>query len=33
MGQSRQSFEPPLAVADLAAAWDAYRADPAPMQP
>jgi uncharacterized protein (DUF433 family) len=25
----RQSFEPPLAVADLAAAWDAYRADPA----
>jgi uncharacterized protein (DUF433 family) len=25
----RESFEPPLAVADLAAAWAAYRADPA----
>src|SRR5258708_14320081 len=25
----RGSFEPPLAVADLAAAWAAYRADPA----
>jgi uncharacterized protein (DUF433 family) len=25
----RESFEPPLTVADLAAAWAAYRADPA----
>jgi uncharacterized protein (DUF433 family) len=25
----RESFEPPLAIADLAAAWAEYRADPA----